>query len=595
MRWRLGAITALLALACALSTACGGGKGGSTIIATTPAFPQGFLPVLLAGSGGGSGDVAFRFAGDLYAVSGTSDVTVVSRTTGSAATFVHVSGNPSLLSIAPGVGDDGRLFAGDSDGRIWAIASDGSTAALLLDTGAQPITGLAFAPSGFGGLGGSLLAAAGTSGVLRITVGDTPTVAPFASTGKRFADLVFAGTTLFALEAIDATHGQIDSISGGGTVTAFQAGFVAPVGIAFEGAASELYVADAGDDVLKTVPVAGGAPTRRARYDFDPAANGIAWDGIGALAFLTSGPLAIRGANLPRLDPANTNYGLIFNGPTVGYGDLEFDRLGGFLADANDDDDPNDPADSMQNYLFNATRDGSVATAITTGVGVPGEDLLGMALDPISNAIYLGTRAGNVYQRTSDGTVTFLVSITSGVPVLGLERVPKKRFDPFGFDPYSGQLVATTQDGNVYVIDPQSATFTKITATPIGSRLSDLVFSANGTLYVVDNGPTTSRILRVAPNGTATNLQAPPSPLGLPDGIEIDEGGQRLFVASQTAGGGQLLAVSLGSIPATVTALANFSIDDGFFPTGVVYDGLGAVMLRQGNNSTSLHAVSVSP
>src|SRR5262249_34264986 len=155
-----------------------------------------------------------------------------------------------------------------------AIKANGSAASLLIDTlTGQKITGLAFAPAGFGDLGGQLIAAAGTSGILHIVVGDTPSAAtlanpPPSAPHDRYVDLAFSGTTLFA---IDATHAEIDTVNADGTVATFQGGFVAPVGIAVDSGASEIYVADADDGTpghgrLCTLPVAGGASTRRAAY-----------------------------------------------------------------------------------------------------------------------------------------------------------------------------------------------------------------------------------------------------------------------------------------------------------------------------------------
>ena len=82
---------------------------------------------------------------------------------------------------------------------------------------------------------------------------------------------------------------------------------------------------------------------------------------------------------------------------------------------------------------------------------------------------------------------------------------------------------------------------------------------------------------------------------------EIDEGGKRLLVTSRTAAGDQLLAVDLRPPPrlGEVTQLARISIDDGFFPTGVIYDRLGTAVVRavasDGMNSTALKAFSVAP
>ena len=335
MRWGPKAITALLALACTWGAACGGGgHHDATPTTTRSSFPQGFLPVL---AGTGRGDVTMRVEGDLFAVDGSDELIVVSHADGSVVFHdVDDTEDPALLSITPG--DDGRLFAGDDAGRIWAISGNGSAeapfaATLFVDIGSGAITGLAFAPSGFGDLGGSLLAAAGTAGIWRITISDTPAFASFAA--GDFPDLAFSGTTLFAIKQVDLTHGEIDTVSSSGSPTTFLSGFVAPVGIAVDSNVSEIYVADAGDDALYTVPASGGARTKRATYDFDGTEpSGLAYDGVGTIAFITAEP-AIRGSNLPRVDPANTNFGKTFPGPTVGYGDLEFDRSGGFVFVAN--------------------------------------------------------------------------------------------------------------------------------------------------------------------------------------------------------------------------------------------------------------------
>jgi hypothetical protein len=627
MRWRAIGIPALLGLACAVAVACGGGGGSNkTTVIKRDSFPQGFLPVLLEGTllsdpcqsslGRTAGDVAFRGEGDLFAVAQNSDVYAVSRTNGACRLFVHAPGSPTFLSIIAGSGDDLRFFAGDDAGRIWVIPNDGSSATVYQDTGTgQPITGLAFAPSGYGDVGGSLLAAAGTAGVVHITTTDPPAASTFAaSPGGSIVDLAFSDKTLFAIRRVDATHGQIDKIDEAGTtgtVSTFQTGFIAPVGIAVDSEASEIYVADAGDDILKTVPVAGGAPAKRARYDFDTfAANGLAFDRIATLAWVTSGPLAIRASSVPRIDPASPNFGQIFLGPTSGYGDLELDRSGELILVANDEDDPTVSSDTVNNYLFKVPRDASVVTTLKSEIGPPPEQLFGVAIDHADQVIYFSSfslesavESGNIYKRDASENVSLLVNLTPNVRVLGLELAPPT------FGGLGGQLIATTEcsvtdctppnGGRMFAIDPVApSSFVPITLSQPVAHLVDLVFATTGELYALENDETRSRILRISPTGTVTDLAAPITQLGLADGIEIDEGGDRLLVTSQTAAGFQLLQVSLGAIPATVTPLAgpvDFEIDDGFFPTGIVYDRLGTVVYRKGNANTGLDAVSVSP
>jgi sugar lactone lactonase YvrE len=388
-------------------------------------------------------------------------------------------------------------------------------------------------------------------------------------------------------------------VASDGTATSLRGGFGNPVGMTVDSTASEIYVADAGDGALYTVPVAGGPRTARAAYSFaSTAPSGLAFDSIGAIVFITSGPPAIRGSTLPRIDPLNANFGALLFGPTVGYGDLELDRAGGFVLAANDPDDST-TGDSVNNFLLSVSRDLASVSALASGVGSPLEELLGVAVDPIQQAIYFSTRRGNVYRRASDGTGTDqpLVTITGGIPVLGLELAPP------GFAGFGGWLIATTgidtdptpDTGEMFAIDPQNpAQYVQISLTQPVSNLSDLVFSTDGELYVVDNNASTSRILQVAvagTTGTVTVLTAS-AQLGLVDGIEIDEGGNRLLVASEKGSSGQLLAVDLGA-GNQVTALSNFSIDRGFFPTGVVYDRLGTAVVHQGELSTSLHAAPV--
>ena len=586
MRARWGSIVAVCALA-AVSSACsgggsGGGGGDGSGGGSTPAsaFPQGFLPVRRDAVAPGRGDVAFRTDGDLYVVDGSADVTAVSRTSGAVTTFVNDvdNGNAVLRSIV--VGPDGSVFAGDDFGQIWKIPASGGSATLFVDTATgAAITGLAVAPNGFGNLGGSLIAAAGTDGIVRVSTGATPAAATLVPSGNRYVDVAFSGTTLFAL---DATSDEIDTVSATGTVASFQVGFANPMGMAVDDGRAEIWVADAGADILRAVPVTGGAPSDRAHYDFDTSApSGVAYDGVGTIAFVTRGSVVVRGSAVPRIDASSVNFGPPLTGPTVGYGDLEFERDGAFVLVANDTVAP------MGNFLFRVTRDGATKTVLNSNIGASGEELLSLAVDPATQVIYIGTDQGNVYRRSPDGTVSLLVS-ASGAALLGLELAPAT-----GFGSYGGQLIASTSSGELLAIDPLSPN-PPVTITTL-TTLIDLVFASDGTLYAVEDGPSSApRVLTIAADGTATSLATGSGKLGQPDGIEIDEGGDRLLVTSVFGGGDQLLEIALSN--SKVTQIASIDIDTGFNPTGIVYDRLGTAILRSGGeNSTSLDAVSIFP
>lgn len=592
MRARLGSIVAVCALA-AVSSACSGGGsgggGGSSGGGGTPAgsaFPQGFLPVRPDAVAAVRGDVAFRAGGDLYAVDGSADVTAVSRTDGAVTAFAEVdNGNAVLRSIV--VAPDGRIYAGDDAGKIWATAASGSTFSELVDTGSSPITGLAVAPAGFGDFGGSLFAAAGSAGIVRVTTGDSPAATTLINPAELYVDVAFSGTTLFAL---DATNDEIDTVSAAGTratLPGTTGRFGNPVGMAVDDGRAEIWVADAGGDILRAVPVAGGAPSNRAPYDFDASApSGIAYDGTGTIAFVTrgsGGSVVIRGSAVPRVDAASANFGPSFSGPTVGYGDLEFDRDGAFVLVANDTVDP------MGNFLFRVTRDGATTSLLSSNIGAAGEQLLSVAVDPATQAIYIGTNQGNIYRRSSDGTVALFVSASADA-VLGLELAPATGFGSFG-----GHLIATTSEGELLAIDPLSPNPpAEITPSETLTTLIDLVFASDGTLYAVEDGPSTApRLLTIAADGTVTRLATGSGKLGQPDGIEIDEGGDRLLVTSVFGGGDQLLEVALAN--SQVNQIASIDIDAGFNPSGIVYDRLGTAIARSGENSTSLDAVSVFP
>jgi hypothetical protein len=195
-----------------------------------------------------------------------------------------------------------------------------------------------------------------------------------------------------------------------------------------------------------------------------------------------------------------------------------------------------------------------------------------------------------VFRRSADGTVSLLVA-ASADSVLGLEIAP-----PTGFGSFGGQLVATTSAGEVLVIDSLSPNPpAEITPSQTLHQLSDLVFASNGTLYAVENGGSSPRLLTIAADGTVVPLNTGPGQLGNPDGIEIDEGGKRLLVTSyRFPSADRLLAVALSN--AQVSQLATIDIDFGIYPTGIVYDRLGTVVVHGGGNtSTSLDAVSIYP
>ena len=242
-------------------------------------------------------------------------------------------------------------------------------------------------PTGFGDFGGSLVAAAGSAGIIRVTTGEAPAATTLINPAELYVDVAFSGTALFAL---DVTNDEIDTVSAAGTRTTL-AGTAerSPIRWAWASTPTARRSGrDAGGDVLSALPVAGGAPSDRAPYDFDASApSGIAYDGVGTIAFVTRGSVVVRGSAVPRIDAASANFGPSLSGPTVGYGDLELDRNGAFVLVANDTVDP------MGNFLFRATREG-IATVLNANVGAAGEELLSLAIDPATRRSTSGPTSG---------------------------------------------------------------------------------------------------------------------------------------------------------------------------------------------------------
>ena len=398
--------------------------------------------------GTGRGDVAFRFDEDLFAVDGsaTRSVKRVSRLNGDVTTFAHREWRENLLSIAVGFGDErgySSAIRRAASGRSLATAAlrkNSSTRAAML------ITGLAIAPAGFGDLGGSLFAAAGDSGIWRIPTGD-----PAQPEGSTRVAIVMSTSCSRERRSSRSTPRKEDRDGeperGSCAVAVYARLHNARGDHRRHSARREIYVADAGDgddaavhgarrgrsaDRTRGLPLRPGCAERprlrrsrrdRVRHD--------------------------RPARDPRLHPAanRPQFGLAFVGPTVGYGDLEFDRLGAFVLAANDLDDS-----LTNNFLLGVSRDGASVTVLASGVGSPLEELLGVAVVPKQEEIYFSTRRGNVYRRASDGAVSLLVNVPPAARSWG-----SSSHRP-GFDRFKGHLIATTADGQVFAIDPASPT-----------------------------------------------------------------------------------------------------------------------------------------
>lgn len=626
------AACALAAAVVALGACGGSGGGGGFFVATTP-FSAQLLPLQIDGDPtgvetfSGAGDVAFASGGDALVVGGgTDEVLRVSRTSGAVTTFAaDVTGDGAVLhaiAVDPG---DGTVYVGADDGEIHAIDDEG-VVTLLVDTGDGPVNGMAFAPSGFGDVGGQLLVASEDGGILAVD----PEEATFATLASPemdgvYADLAFLDGVLYAVDRENAKVDAIEEDDAGAlqTVTFVEtadADFVAPDGLAADAVNRQLLVADPatgdGDGTLFAVtvpepPEGGEDPdepvvSEIARYAFDPdAPNGLAFDGVRNLLFVTDdlpetqAGMTLRGVVLPAFD---ASFPVPIFDTDEGFGDLTFDLDGSLVGTGNAVGESE--VDDGENRVFRVRRDGTTAVVRRdVGDALTGERLLAIELDPATGTLYVGTSRGNVFALNDGGTSLFS-SLPSPDPEKG-EFITGLALAPANAGELAGQLVAVTSvvvgqgqaevGGSLYAIDfaaPDTAVLLGPAPTvPTGEDdeedgdLTGALFDSDGNLYVL--GQDAGVVYRVTvASGTADFGDGFAGGIDRPVGIAIDEGGQRLFVAQtgSTSIDDALLEIALDDRtgpmePPPEELTGEFLFLGGVLPSGLAFDGLGDVFL----------------
>lgn len=571
----LRAVLALGAVLYTVGAACGGGGGGGGVLLGSR-FSAQLLPVQLAGTAAGYGNVALTANGDALVVGGGTDTIFrVSHSDGSVttvATNVVPGGGGNLLSIVdPGTG---VLYAGDDQGDIYRVTGMGVSTLLASPPGADAINGMVIAPTGYGDLGGSIIAATESGGIVAVDPAAPGSPSTIAAPGEIYSDLEFDGTTLFA---VDITDNEVDTVTAAGVVTnGFVTGtFVAPDGIAVDAADGLLFVSDGGADVLYSAPIGGGAATQVGAFGLDNGffPGGLAFDGVGNLLVLTGNlagsALVLRGVGIPGYDAADFPVAIV--GSTSGFGGLAFDTDGDLLGTANG---------TNANRVFRIPRDGSTPTTVAADLGDPagGELLLGLTHDAATDTTYVGTSDGHVFAVNAGGTASLFATVT-GEEVMGMALAPAT-FDAA----LAGHLVVSTASGALYSIDLASPTPSMFADTAF--EAPDLAFAADGTLYVLDynNG----EVLTVTSGGGITTFA---TGLGAPDGLVVDAGQSRLLVTD--VGAGMLREVSIPG--AGVGNLGAFTFDSGFYRSGIAFDGLGGVLLLTGDASATVEHFTAFP
>jgi len=243
-------------------------EGADYVVLETPwpEFDTACLPLAVAGSGGAWGSFAFDGDGNLlFPVPDVDEIRSLARDSCTVTTVATgVAGSASFLGI---IYHNGWIYAGHDDGNIYRIDPATGVGTVLVNVGAT-VNGFGIAPAGFGAYGGQLIAVTNFGDIYAINLSvPAPVPVQFADTGHVISSMVFGSDG--TLYVTDSDNDKILTVTAGGTVADFATGLSSPDGLAINNAAGLLYVANYGDDTLKSVTIPGGVVTNMGSYDFD--------------------------------------------------------------------------------------------------------------------------------------------------------------------------------------------------------------------------------------------------------------------------------------------------------------------------------------
>jgi sugar lactone lactonase YvrE len=153
---------------------------------------------------------------------------------------------------------------------------------------------------------------------------------------------------------------------------------------------------------------------------------------------------------------------------------------------------------------------------------------------------------------------------------------------PTGWGSHGGHVITATNTGVVLAVDPGVPSMTTIASGL--SSLSDCEFGADGRLYVV--AYSTNSVIVVGPTGTTTTIA---TGFSSADGIALDTARDRMWVADSSLD--QLFEVVIST--GTRTLLGSYDFDSGYYPSGLVFDGVNTLIMSTGESSLTLRAISV--
>ncbi len=208
--------------------------------------------------------------------------------------------------------------------------------------------------------------------------------------------------------------------------------------------------------------------------------------------------------------------------------------------------------------------------------------VLGIAYDHNDDLVYATTGSGRLMSVDADAQVDDIMALPSTFQAI--EMIPE------GFGAYGGLIIGVSGQpvtGNVYVIDPVNET-TEILGTAGAQLFTDLAFNFDGEdtellLVSLFNG----NVLSMDEAGTFTLVADLPN--GTHDAIETD--GTRAVVTSSS---GPLALYEIDLESAAVTTTPNpFAMDGGSYPSGIVFDAAGDLIVKVSASGTSVREFSL--
>jgi len=239
----------------------------TVIAAPLPAFNTSCLPLAVTGSDGSYGSFTFDANGNLlFVVNDADEIRLLDRSTCTVTTVATgVSGGSLLLGMTY---YQDSIYVGADNGNIYKVDPTTGSSTLLTTMAGEEINGLVIAPATYSPYGGQLIVATYPGNIYAVDQSVvSPTPALIANIGSSYASALIFGSdgTLYVAD----NGNKIVTVTAAGVVADFATGFSKPDGLAFDTTGGLLYVADSGDDTLKSVTIPGGSVSTITSVDFD--------------------------------------------------------------------------------------------------------------------------------------------------------------------------------------------------------------------------------------------------------------------------------------------------------------------------------------